>query len=193
MTLAPLSAVIGLALDAHFGDPVNRWHPVAWFGSAMNRLEYLTYQDERNAGVIHASIGIVGATVVGGIVNVPSLWSAIAIGGKGLDARAGEVQAALERGDIEAARTRLPWLVGRNPTELDEAEIARAVVESVAENTVDAVVAPLFWASLFGARGVIAYRAVNTLDAMIGYHNERYENFGWASARLDDLLNFLPA
>src|SRR5207249_2191873 len=91
------------------------------------------------------------------------------------------------------ARALLPSLVGRDPTKLDEAEVARAVVESVAENTVDAVIAPICWALAAGAVGVAAYRAINTMDAMVGHRDARHERYGWASARLDDAANWLPA
>jgi adenosylcobinamide-phosphate synthase len=99
----------------------------------------------------------------------------------------------LERGDLPAARELLTHLCARDPSGLRTAELARASVESLAENTSDAVVAPLFWAALAGAPGVLAYRAVNTLDAMVGYRSERYRDFGWASARLDDLAALIPA
>ncbi|HXW77909.1 MAG TPA: CobD/CbiB family cobalamin biosynthesis protein, partial [Acidimicrobiales bacterium] len=100
---------------------------------------------------------------------------------------------ALAEGDEKRARELLPALVGRDPTGLDVAEIARAVVESVAENTVDAVVAPALWAAVAGAPGAFGYRAVNTMDAMVGHRSPRYLNYGWASARLDDLANWVPA
>jgi adenosylcobinamide-phosphate synthase len=103
------------------------------------------------------------------------------------------VAAALEDGDRDLARTRLPALVGRDPAELDEKEVVRAAVESVAENTVDAVVAPALWAAGLGARGALGYRAVNTLDAMVGHRSDRYERYGWASARLDDAASWGPA
>src|SRR5207249_261303 len=92
-----------------------------------------------------------------------------------------------------AGRAALPALVGRDPAGMDEAEMARAVVESVAENTVDAVVAPAFWAAVGGAPGALAYRAVNTMDAMVGHRSPRYQAYGWASARLDDAAGYLPA
>jgi adenosylcobinamide-phosphate synthase len=100
---------------------------------------------------------------------------------------------ALDAGDIEAARALVPSLCGRDPAALDEGGICRAAVESIAENTSDAAVAPLLAAAVAGAPGVLAYRAVNTLDAMVGYRTEHYREFGWASARLDDVANYLPA
>jgi adenosylcobinamide-phosphate synthase len=115
------------------------------------------------------------------------------LGSRSLSAEAEAVAAHLRRGDLPAAREQLTHLVGRRTDTLDEAEIARATVESVAENTSDAVVAPLLWGAVAGLPGLLAYRAVNTLDAMVGHHSPRYENFGWASARADDAANYLPA
>jgi adenosylcobinamide-phosphate synthase len=100
---------------------------------------------------------------------------------------------SLDRDDLEAAREILPSLCGRDPSGLDAGEVTRAVIESVAENTCDAVVAPLLWGAVAGIGGLIAYRAVNTLDAMVGHRSPRYLNFGWASARLDDAANWIPA
>src|SRR3954452_4670412 len=103
------------------------------------------------------------------------------------------MQHSLAGGDLEAARAALPVLAGRDPRGLGQEELARATVESVAENTSDAAVAPLFWGAVAGVPGLLTYRAVNTLDAMVGHRSERYERFGWAAARLDDLANWVPA
>ncbi|WP_113700603.1 adenosylcobinamide-phosphate synthase CbiB, partial [Nonomuraea lactucae] len=100
---------------------------------------------------------------------------------------------ALEGDDLDRARARLPHLCGRDPSGLGSRELARATVESLAENTSDAVVAPLFWGVVAGAPGLLAYRAINTLDAMVGHRSPRYERFGWAAARLDDVANYVPA
>jgi adenosylcobinamide-phosphate synthase len=100
---------------------------------------------------------------------------------------------SLDRDDLRAAREILPSLCGRDPSSLDGCEITRAVIESVAENTCDAVVAPLLWGAVAGMPGLAAYRAVNTLDAMVGHRSARYLRFGWASARLDDAANWIPA
>ena len=115
------------------------------------------------------------------------------LGGTSLGREAQALGRALEDGDLAAARRRLPALCGRDPDQLDPAGVARAAVESVAENTSDAVVAPLLWGAVFGLPGLLGYRAVNTLDAMIGHHSPRYERFGWAAARLDDAANLIPA
>ncbi|MGN6722318.1 MAG: adenosylcobinamide-phosphate synthase CbiB, partial [Marmoricola sp.] len=113
--------------------------------------------------------------------------------GRSLENEATAGGALLHKGDLPGARLRLTHLVSRDTSSLNEAQVARAVVESVAENTSDAVVAPLFWGAVAGVPGLIGYRAANTLDAMVGYRNDRYENFGWASARFDDLVNWPAA
>jgi adenosylcobinamide-phosphate synthase len=117
----------------------------------------------------------------------------VVVAGRALGDEAQRIGACLAVDDLEGARRRLPALVGRDPEALDGKGIARAVVESVAENTVDAVVAPACWAAVGGAAGAGFYRAVNTLDAMVGHRNERYRHFGWAAARLDDAANWIPA
>ena len=122
-----------------------------------------------------------------------ALGTGLAVAGRGLGESALTVGRALDRGDLAAARAALPTLVGRDPAGMDENEMARAVVESVAENTVDAVVAPAFWAAIGGAPGALGYRAVNTMDAMVGHRSTRYQAYGWASARLDDAAGYLPA
>ena len=125
-----------------------------------------------------------------------ALWSLVvwaALGGRSLERAAEAVAAAVESGDLAAARRLLPALAGRDPGTLGAAELCRAGVESVAENTADAVTGPLFWGAVAGPVGVAVYRAVNTLDAMVGHRNERYEHFGWASARLDDVLTWPAA
>jgi adenosylcobinamide-phosphate synthase len=122
-----------------------------------------------------------------------ALATSSAVAGRALVATARDVGRSLQVDDIEGARELLPSLVGRDPSGLERGEIARAVVESVAENTVDAVVAPAFWASVAGAPGALGYRSVNTLDSMVGHRSPRYANYGWASARLDDALAWIPA
>jgi adenosylcobinamide-phosphate synthase len=124
---------------------------------------------------------------------VVALTTWAVLGARSLRAEAGAVEGLLRAGDLPGARIRVTHLVGRDTATLDADEVARAAVESVAENTCDAVVAPLFWGALAGLPGLVGYRAVNTLDAMVGHHSSRYERFGWASARLDDVANFLPA
>ncbi|POM27679.1 cobalamin biosynthesis protein [Actinomadura rubteroloni] len=205
MRISPRAAglLMGVALDAAFGDP-RKGHPVAAFGRAAKALERRLYAKKRANGVVYTAT-LVGAaaaigyaaersarngTVKAGVTAVAT-WAVL--GGTSL-AREGRVMAAhLERDDIEAARNRLGHLCARDPSHLDEAGIARATVESIAENTSDAAIAPLVWGAVAGVPGLLAYRAANTLDAMVGYRSERYERFGWASARLDDVLNWVPA
>src|SRR3546814_4114699 len=139
----------------------------------MQALERWGYSDGRGAGARHAAAGVAVALAAGRLVRSTTVatWSAVA--GRSLGESATAIGDALAVGDLERARELLPTLVGRDPSELDDKEIARAVVESVAENTVDAVVAPALWAAVGGAPGVLAHRARNTLDAMVGHHSER--------------------
>lgn len=197
-----LGLALGYAADRALGDP-RRFHPVAGFGQAAARAERAWYADSRARGVLHAAALVGASAMLGALLErsrdrsavhvalvAASTWSVL--GGRSLEREARAVQGLLDAGDLPGARTRLRHLVGRDPTSLDEGEVARAVVESVAENTADAVVAPLLWGAVAGLPGLLGYRATNTLDAMVGHHCERYERFGWASARLDDLVN-LPA
>jgi adenosylcobinamide-phosphate synthase len=191
----------GVVVDQLFGDP-RRGHPVAIFGTAAGRLEQAMWRDGRAAGAIHTATLVTAAGALGVVVGRTratalllatgvATWAVL--GGRSLVAEADAIEAHLRRDDLPAARRQLTHLVGRRTEDLDEREIARATVESVAENTSDAVVAPLFWGALAGLPGLLGYRAINTLDAMVGHHNARYENFGWAAARLDDLANYAPA
>jgi adenosylcobinamide-phosphate synthase len=125
------------------------------------------------------------------LVTAAATWAVL--GGRSLTREAATIDGQLRRGDLDAARVQVRNLVGRETSTLDADEVARACVESLAENTSDAVVAPLLWGGLLGVPGLLAYRAVNTLDAMVGHRNERYREFGWAAARLDDVVNWVPA
>lgn len=194
----------GCAADLVFGDP-RRGHPVAVFGSAAAALERRTYADSRASGALH-TVALLGALALLGIAaeGAPRRGAAsaavitaasvfVALGGTSL-ARTGEEMADhLDGGDIDASRRLLPSLCGRDPSVLDEAGLARAALESVAENTSDAHVAPLLWAAIGGVPGVLVYRGANTLDAMIGHKSPRYRRFGWAAARFDDAANYLAA
>ena len=184
---------VGLLADRLIGDEWLQPHPTALFGRLMNGVEQRMYRDERLRGAAHAGLGVAFGAAAGRATRSPALATVVAVGGRSLTDAATAVGDALRRGDLERARALLPALVGRDPSELDEKELCRAVVESVAENTVDAVVAPALWATAAGAPGVFAYRAVNTLDAMVGHRSSRYEHFGWASARLDDIAGLVPA
>ncbi|MDQ1678085.1 MAG: adenosylcobinamide-phosphate synthase [Actinomycetota bacterium] len=196
--------LLGAALDAVVGDP-RRAHPVAAYGRAVGAVERRMHRDARGAGVVFTAV-CVGAPVLGGValqrasrgrpvartvLTAAATWAVL--GGTTLRREAAAMGASLERGDLTAARARLPHLAGRDPSVLDAAGLARATVESVAENTSDAVVAPLVWGALGGVPGLLGYRAVNTLDAMVGHRSPRHRRFGWASARLDDVANLVPA
>jgi adenosylcobinamide-phosphate synthase len=189
----PAAAALGLLLDRAFGEPPASLHPVAWFGRAMTLAERAGYRDSRAAGARHAILGVLLGAGAGACLGSAALGTGLAVAGRCLGESALTVGRALDRGDLAAARAALPALVGRDPAGMDEAEMARAVVESVAENTVDAVVAPAFWAAIGGAPGALGYRAVNTMDAMVGHRSPRYQAYGWASARLDDAAGYLPA
>ncbi|MFE3022645.1 cobalamin biosynthesis protein [Nocardia tengchongensis] len=218
-TATAAGLLLGFGLDRALGDP-RRGHPVAGFGSAAMRVEQVTYRDSRAAGVVHEVV-LVGAVTGLGIglrravsgragrngqrrgdvtvaralgevvVTAAATWTVL--GGTTLAKTGREMADRLESGDIEGARALLPSLCGRDPEALDADGLARAALESIAENTSDATVAPLFWGAVAGVPGLLAYRAINTLDAMVGYRNARYERFGWAAARTDDVANLAPA
>ena len=190
----------GFAADRLWGDP-RRGHPVALFGTAASQVEGVLYADSRVRGIVHNLLLVGGCALLGGAVErrtrprpvwhagVTALATWTVLGGRSLEREALAVHGFLALDDIAGARTRLTHLVGRDTRDLSTEQIARAVVESVAENTCDAVTAPLVWGLVAGVPGLLAHRAANTLDAMVGHHSARYEHFGWASARLDDLLN----
>ncbi len=197
--------VLGYLVDVAVGDP-RRCHPVAGFGHLAGALERRGYRDSRSAGACHVGL-LIGALVSAAAlterraarwgppattaVTAAATWAAL--GGATLG-NVGLVMAELlEAGDQRGARALLPSLCGRDPAQLDADGLTRAAVESVAENTSDAAVAPLLWAAVGGLPGVLGYRGINTLDAMIGHRSPRYTRFGWAAARLDDVVNYLPA
>ncbi len=194
----------GVALDALLGDP-RRGHPVAAFGRAAAALEARDYADSRLRGATHAAACVLAVAAPAALLHrrtrgrPPSQAAAAALavwavtGARSLHLAAERSMVALAGNDLASARRVLPSLCGRDPAGLDAPEMARAVIESVAENTCDAVVAPLLWGAVAGLPGLAAYRAVNTLDAMVGYRSPRYLRFGWASARLDDAANWVPA
>jgi adenosylcobinamide-phosphate synthase len=194
----------GVVLDALLGDP-RRGHPVAAFGRAAAALEARDYADSRLRGTAHAAACVLAVAAPAVLLHrrtrgrPPSQAAAAALtvwavtGARSLHLAAERSMVALAGNDLASARRVLPSLCGRDPAGLDATEMARAVIESVAENTCDAVVAPLLWGAVAGLPGLAAYRAVNTLDAMVGYRSPRYLRFGWASARLDDVANWVPA
>jgi adenosylcobinamide-phosphate synthase len=194
-------AAAGLLGDLLLGDP-RRGHPVAVFGRAAGAVERVLWRDHRGWGALHALVCAGGAVALGSVASRAVRTSPAAsvaltgaatwavVGGTSLVREARGIGRALEAGDVEAARVRLPHLCGRDPQALDAGGIARAVVESVAENTSDAVVGALVWGAIGGVPGLLGFRAVNTLDAMVGHRSPRYRRYGWASARLDDLAGW---
>jgi adenosylcobinamide-phosphate synthase len=194
----------GGLLDAVLGDP-RRGHPVAVFGQAAAGAEARLWADSRARGMAMVAACVTPVALAGLAgqrmtrrrpalrLAATALASWTVLGGASLGGAALAVGRDLDAGDLAAARRTLPTLCGRDPQQLDAAGLARATVESVAENTSDAVVAPLFWGVVAGLPGLLGYRAVNTLDAMIGRRSPRYQRFGWAAARLDDVANLIPA
>lgn len=195
----------GWLADLVFGDP-RRGHPVALFGRGAAAFEQLSYADTRRAGVAHTvallgALGVLGVLVErlagraghAGVASTMASAAFVALGGTSL-ARTGDRMAThLSADDLDGARLLLPSLCGRDPSVLDAAGLTRAALESIAENTSDAQVAPMVWGAVGGIPAVLVYRGANTLDAMIGNRSPRYARFGWAAARFDDVANFIPA
>ncbi|QHC02410.1 cobalamin biosynthesis protein [Epidermidibacterium keratini] len=194
----------GYAADQVLGDP-RRGHPVAVFGSFASSVQQRMYADDRARGAAFtatlvgaaAGLGLAADRVTARqplarwVVTAVATWAVL--GGRSLTREADILHAQLADGDLPAARRQVRNLVGRDPSQLDAQELARATIESVAENTSDAVVAPLMWGAIAGVPGLLGYRAANTLDAMVGHKTPRLRRFGWAAARFDDVLNYLPA
>jgi adenosylcobinamide-phosphate synthase len=205
---------VAMAVDALVGWPA--WlfarigHPVTWLGALINVLDARCNRNcdapalRRAAGIATALLVVVIAVGLALALQAEfsTGWSRVVIVGimswplvalRSLHDHVAAVARPLQAGDIAAARIAVAQIVGRDPTTLDETGIARAAIESLAENASDGIVAPVFWGLLFGLPGIIGYKAINTLDSMIGHRSERHEAFGWASARVDDLANFVPA
>jgi len=203
-----IACIIGLIFDILVGDPPKLPHPVRWIGKLIQSQTALWNQGKwrKLRGMVMA-LAVVGTTmfvvtlilllsyqvsVIFGIL-VEGLLIGIGLAQRSLKEAAMAVYEPLVRGDFAEARVKLSWIVGRDTDKLGEDEIVRGVVETVSENTSDGVTAPLFYAFLFGAIGLWGYKAVNTLDSMVGYKNEKYKDFGMFSAKLDDVLNFIPS
>ncbi|MCC8963562.1 cobalamin biosynthesis protein CobD [Bradyrhizobium sp. Pear76] len=205
---------VAMALDALIGWPPALFarigHPVTWLGRLINLVDGAWNRDadapvlRRAAGVVAAILVIALATAIGWAVQsvLASGWvRAILVGVlawplvalRSLHDHVAAVANPLVSGDITAARSAVAQIVGRDPATLDDAGIARATIESLAENASDGIVAPVFWGALFGLPGILGYKAINTLDSMIGHRTERHEAFGWAAAWIDDLANLAPA
>ncbi|MDQ1295896.1 MAG: adenosylcobinamide-phosphate synthase [Actinomycetota bacterium] len=200
----PLGLALGVAADRVLADP-RRYHPVAGFGRYATWLEGKLHADSIAAGATYTVLAVgpvvLGAMVLeelgrrrpglGVLLTAAGTWAVL--GGTSLEREGLALARALEAGDLRAARERVPHLCARDPQDLSAPQIARATVESLAENSSDAVVAPLLWGALAGLPGLLGYRAVNTLDAMVGYTSPHYLRFGRVPARLDDAANLLPA
>ena len=202
MIYATTTALItGAALDLILGDP--RWlpHPIRGIGLLINGLErFLRKRPYEKAGgcilvcaVLSITVTIVTVTLRLGALPVAAYWIFTCLAVRSLDQQSNHVIEALRCGNLERARTLVGHLVGRDTRHLSERDVIRAVFETVAENMSDAIVAPLFYLAIFGVPGMVAYKAVNTMDSMVGYKNDRYIRFGWAAARLDDAANYIPA
>jgi adenosylcobinamide-phosphate synthase len=199
-----LGLVAGYMVDRAVGDP-RRGHPVALFGRAAGAAQRLMWADSRTRGVVYLATCVGAAAGLGALTRMATrrhpfarfASTAIAtwavLGGRSLAEEGIAMARLLEDGDLPAARRRLSHLCGRDAANLNLPELARAATESVAENTSDAVVAPLLWGAVAGVPGLLGYRALNTLDAMVGHRTARFARFGWACARADDLANLVPA
>lgn len=187
-------------LDHLLGEP-QRWHPLVGFGWLARRVEQMLYGTSYLRGAVALCVLLLPLAALAGFlqhIEYIGLFCSVlvlyfAIAPRSLREHAGRVAAACANNELPAARTAVGMMVSRDTTKLDEAGVARATVESVLENGNDAIFAALFWFIVAGAPGVVLYRLSNTLDAMWGYRNARYNEFGWAAARLDDVLNYIPA
>lgn len=206
--------VVAMAVDALFGWP--SWlfarigHPVTWLGRLIGATD-TAWNRASDPPAFRCAAGVAGALLVIALSaalgwalqsSLPVGWIQIVLVGvlawplvalRSLHDHVAAVAQPLQAGDIAAAREAVSRIVGRDPAALDEAGIARAAIESLAENASDGIVAPAFWGALFGLPGILGYKAINTLDSMIGHRSERHEAFGWAAARIDDVANFIPA
>lgn len=208
--LIPIAALV---IDTIYGDPRSDWHPVVLIGKLISFYENKLYPEPKTSNgnmflrgmvtvlLVLLTVGLITGLLVwlsvkGGILFYAAMGAVIlyfTIPPRALCRDGMEIYHLLKAGDIVAARKRLSWIVGRDTENLDESDIARGTVETIAENTTDGIISPLFWFLLFGPVGAMVYRAGNTMDSMLGYKNDRYLYFGRFAARLDDVLNYIPA
>lgn len=208
--LIPIAALV---IDTIYGDPRSDWHPVVLIGKLISFYENKLYPEPKTSNgnmflrgmvtvlLVLLTVGLITGLLVwlsvkGGILFYAAMGAVIlyfTITPRALCRDGMEIYHLLKAGDIVAARKRLSWIVGRDTENLDESDIARGTVETIAENTTDGIISPLFWFLLFGLVGAMVYRAGNTMDSMLGYKNDRYLYFGRFAARLDDVLNYIPA
>jgi adenosylcobinamide-phosphate synthase len=195
----------GMGLDAWLGEP-RRAHPLVGFGRMAQAIERSLHRDARLRGVLAWCLAVLPAVAItAGLAHLLAMWSAwaamafsavmlyLAIGHRSLGEHARGVEMPLRAGDLDLARAMVGRMVSRDTQVLDASQVAAAATESVLENGADAVFGALFWFAVLGAPGVVLYRLANTLDAMWGYRTPRHERFGWAAARIDDGLNYIPA
>ncbi len=208
----PAAMLVALIVDVCVGWPNGLYraigHPVGWIGRVISAAEQS--MNRGNGSARRAKGSLLVLVLVGFVWLVAwricqflpgGLAEAILTGilawplvaARALHVHVANVGQPLEHGDIEGARAEVSKIVGRNPQSMGEGAIGRAALESLAENSSDGVIAPLFWGAIFGLPGIAVYKTINTLDSMIGYRNDRYREFGWAAARLDDLVNLVPA
>ncbi len=206
-----LSIYIGYVMDLIIGDPYSFPHPVRYIGKLIkiteNKIRKIAKTDKnlKTGGFVlwFVTVGItylvtylivkLSSFVPGGFLIVNSILIYTTLATKCLKDEAVKIYKVLKSKDIERSRIQLSYIVGRDTTSLDECEIIRATVETVAENTVDGIIAPMFYAFIGGAPLAMAYKAINTLDSTVGYKNEKYMNLGFASAKIDDIANYIPA
>jgi len=198
----PLAAIAAVALDRLLGE-TKRFHPLVGFGALANAIERILNRGaaRRFSGLLAWALAVLPWValafcakrydVYGWLLDVVLLY--LALGGRSLAEHAERVAADLAAGNPPAARQHVGWIVSRDTSVLDESGVAKACVESTLENGNDAVFGALFWFMLFGGAGAVFFRLANTLDAMWGYKTERFLHFGWAAARIDDLINYIPA
>ena len=198
---APLELAAGALLDVLAGDPHWLPHPISGIGVVTSSFERLLRKIpyEKASGcllpvlVLLVVIAVVTFTLRWAGAAAAVYWIFSCLATRGLDQESKRVIHALQHGDLDRARTLVGRIVGRDTKNMTEQDVTRAVFETVAENMSDAIVAPLFFLAVLGIPGMVAYKAINTMDSMVGYKNERYIRFGWASARLDDIANYVPA
>lgn len=203
---------VAMAADAAWGWPDRLYarigHPVTWIGKLISALDDRwnkgSADERRSAGIATLVVTVLAAAlpalwlqtmlpggIVGAVLTGLLAWPLVAL--RSMHEHVAAVATPLAAGDLKAARKAVSLIVGRDPATLDQAGVARAALESLAENASDGIVAPLFWGALLGLPGIAAYKAINTLDSMIGHRTPRHESFGWASAKTDDVVNLIPA
>ncbi len=208
-----IALAVGVIIDFIVGDPHGWWHPVIGIGTVITKIEEVVRkifpkkkEGERAGGVVLVLVVILVSVAVPAVllygayraapiagVILESLMCYTLLAAKSLKTESMKVAAALEQDGLEAGRQAVSMIVGRDTKSLDETGVIKASIETVAENTSDGVIAPLLFMGLFGALGGFFYKAINTMDSMVGYKNERYQYFGTAAAKLDDVVNFIPA